>query len=88
MGNYGEVLGIMGELWGICVELWGRQNGTVYVRWVPLSPSRGYLTSAVSGAHVWAEWLHYPCSPWWGEIKMATKKNITPAFSGSPWWCG
>ena len=23
--------------------------------------SAGSLTAAVSGAHVWAEWLHYPC---------------------------
>ena len=25
------------------------------------SSSPGYLTPAVSGAHVWAEWLHHPC---------------------------
>ena len=27
------------------------------------SSSPGYLTPAVSGAHVWAEWLHHPCLP-------------------------
>ena len=25
------------------------------------SSSPGYVTPAVSGAHMWAEWLHHPC---------------------------
>ena len=35
------------------------------------SSSPGYLTPAVSGAQVWAEWLHHPCllgGPQHGDI--------------------
>ena len=38
--------------------------------------SPGYLTAAVSGAHVWAEWLHHPCllgGPQHGDNKWEKK---------------
>ena len=44
----------------------------------------GCITPAVSGAHLWVEWLHQPCLlgvPIVGGVQYG---YITPTFSGSP----
>ena len=46
----------------------------------------GCLTSAVSGTHAWAQWLHHPCllgGPQHGD--KIRSGYLTPAFSGPRW---
>ena len=50
------------------------QKRTVYVLRLPLSLSSGCLTPAISGAHMWEEWLHHPCLL--GGPHMGTKSEL------------
>ena len=46
----------------------------------------GYITPAISGAHLWAEWLHHPCLLGVPIVGRNQYGYITRAFSGSPSW--
>ena len=50
------------------------QKRTAYVLRLPLSLSSVCLTPTVSGAHMWAEWLHHPCLL--GARHMGTKSEL------------
>ena len=44
-----------------------------------LSLRRGCLTPAVSGAHMWAEWLHHPCLLW---VPIRLYVSVYPGQAG------
>ena len=50
------------------------QKRTAHVLRVPLSINSGCLTPAISGAQMWAEWLHHRCLL--GGPHMGTKLEL------------